>query len=94
MRKILVLFPSTHDALRAEKYWPQSGFTGKLRPIPRVLSSSCGLCLVTELPPDSDPIQLLEGYHLEWEQIVEVQGKEYKAIATKLDPKDGTGECQ
>ncbi|NLY31938.1 MAG: DUF3343 domain-containing protein, partial [Firmicutes bacterium] len=39
MRKILILFPSTHDALRAEKYWPRTGFPGKLRPIPRVLSS-------------------------------------------------------
>ncbi|HCX79288.1 MAG TPA: hypothetical protein DG577_07735, partial [Firmicutes bacterium] len=42
MKSILILFPSTHDALRAEKYWPQSGFPGKLRPIPRSLSSSCG----------------------------------------------------
>lgn len=83
MKNILILFPSTHDALRAEKYWPKSGFSGKLRPIPRSLSSSCGLCLATEVPLDIDPIRLLEKYNLEWEQIVEVQGKEYKSIAAK-----------
>jgi len=83
LRKILILFPSTHDALRAEKYWPRTGFPGKLRPIPRVLSSSCGLCLATELPLDKDPLQLLAECGLEWEQIVEVQGREYKSIAVK-----------
>lgn len=83
MKSILILFPSTHDALRAEKYWAQSGFSGKLRPIPRSLSSSCGLCLATELPSDRDPLQILEECNLEWEQIVEVQGKELITIASK-----------
>ena len=83
MKNILILFPSTHDALRAEKYWPQSGFAGKLRPIPRSLSSSCGLCLATELPPDRDPQQILGECNLEWEQIVEVKGKELKIITVK-----------
>jgi hypothetical protein len=83
LKQILILFPSTHDALRAEKYWPQSGFSGKLRPIPRSLSSSCGLCFATEVPLDIDPIQLLEKYNLEWEQIVEVQGKELTTIAVQ-----------
>ncbi len=83
MKSILILFPSTHDALRAEKYWPKSGFSGKLRPIPRSLSSSCGLCLATELPPDRDPAEILAECSLEWEQIVEVQGRELKTIAAK-----------
>jgi len=77
MKRFLFLFASTHDALVAEKNWPQSGYKGKLRPIPRVLSSSCGLCLETELPAEKEPRPLLKEHGVRWEQIVEVVGKDY-----------------
>ena len=73
----LYLFPSTHDALVAEKRWEKANYPGKLRPIPRVLSSSCGLCLEAELPLGADPIQIATELGFEWELIVQVQGKEY-----------------
>lgn len=76
MTRFLILFPTTHDALMAEKKWPQSGYTGKLRPIPRALSSSCGLCWETELPQGLEPVSILQEYNLLWEQIVEVRDKE------------------
>jgi hypothetical protein len=67
----------------AERNWLKSGISGKLRPIPRVLSSSCGLCLETELPDGTDPLLTLAEWKIEWEQVVEVQGKGLKAIARK-----------
>jgi hypothetical protein len=83
VKRFLILFATTHDALRAEQHWPQTGYPGKLRPIPRVLSASCGLCLQTDLPEHCQPQTLLEQANLEWEQIVEVLGKEYCIRASK-----------
>jgi len=81
LKRILILFPSTHDALVAEKNWPQSGLPGKLRPIPRSLSSSCGLCLETDLPEDLDPVEILTACKIEWEQVIGVLDKELVVLA-------------
>lgn len=81
MKRILILFSSTYDALAGEDRWPQSGYSGKLRPIPRVLSSSCGLCLETDIPDDVNPLPILSECRLEWEQVVEVIDKDLKVLA-------------
>lgn len=41
----VILFPSVHFALRAEKLMKQKGILHKLIPVPRQLSSDCGVCL-------------------------------------------------
>lgn len=41
----VILFPSIHFALRAEKLIKEKGFAVKLIPVPRHLSSDCGVCL-------------------------------------------------
>lgn len=41
----VVLFSSTHFALRAEKIAKEKGLAVKLVPVPRQLSSDCGVCL-------------------------------------------------
>ena len=41
----VVLFSSVHFVLRAEKLLKEKGFTCKVIPIPRHLSSDCGVCL-------------------------------------------------
>ena len=41
----VILFPSIHFALRAEKLMKQKGILYKLIPVPRQLSSDCGVCL-------------------------------------------------
>lgn len=41
----VILFPSTHSALRAEKLTIEQGIAIRLIPIPRHLSSDCGVCL-------------------------------------------------
>lgn len=41
----VILFPSIHFALRAEKLMKEKRILHKLIPVPRHLSSDCGLCL-------------------------------------------------
>jgi hypothetical protein len=41
----VILFPSVHYALRAEKLMKEEGISHKLIPVPRHLSSDCGVCL-------------------------------------------------
>jgi hypothetical protein len=41
----VILFPSIHFALRAEKKSKEKGFSVRLIPVPRHLSSDCGVCL-------------------------------------------------
>ena len=45
MAQGVILFPSIHFALRAEKLMKQKGILHKLIPVPRHLSSDCGVCL-------------------------------------------------
>ena len=45
MAQGVILFPSIHFALRAEKMMKQKGILHKLIPVPRHLSSDCGVCL-------------------------------------------------
>lgn len=41
----VILVPSTSHALRAEKILQRSGIACKLIPVPRHLSSDCGVCV-------------------------------------------------
>jgi len=45
MPMAVILFPSVHFALRAEKLVKEKGISHKLIPVPRHLSSDCGVCL-------------------------------------------------
>ena len=45
MAQGVILFPSIHFALRAEKLMKQKEILHKLIPVPRHLSSDCGVCL-------------------------------------------------
>ena len=41
----ILLVPSTHHAVRAEKLLLQAGVTCKLIPVPRTIASDCGVCV-------------------------------------------------
>jgi hypothetical protein len=45
MAQGVILFSSIHFALRAEKLLKEKGISYKLIPVPRHLSSDCGVCL-------------------------------------------------
>jgi phosphoribosylpyrophosphate synthetase len=65
----VVLFPSTGGAIRAEKLAKEAGLMVKLIPVPRQLSSDCGVCLRFESKDVQAVRSLLEGAHVEYEQI-------------------------
>jgi hypothetical protein len=50
MHKIIVTFPSTYAAIKAERLCMQHAITCKVIPVPRDISSDCGIAL--ELDPD------------------------------------------
>jgi hypothetical protein len=68
MQHSVVLFYSVSSALQAEKLLKKEGITTKLIPVPRQLSSDCGICLRFEQPEETRVKVILE------EKQVEIQG--------------------
>ena len=58
----VLLFYSTSHALRAEKLLGKAGISSKLIPVPRHISSDCGVCLrVAQADRDAAQRALQEG---------------------------------
>jgi len=68
----VVLFYSTNWAIRAEKVLRKAGFEVKLIPVPRHLSSDCGVCLRFEWADEEAVRQALEAARVEMEDIHEL----------------------
>jgi hypothetical protein len=55
--KCVLLFESIHQVMRAEKFLKEKGFPINLIPVPRQISSDCGVAI--ELPwEDKERVQL------------------------------------
>ena len=68
----VILVYSTSYALRAEKILKQAGISCKMIPVPRHLSSDCGVCVrITESDKD-DALQSLETANLEFKGIYSI----------------------
>ena len=68
MQRSVVLFYSISSALRAEKLLKKEGIITKPIPVPRHLSSDCGICLRFEQSEEAQIKMILE------EKQVEIQG--------------------
>lgn len=68
----VALFNSTSGAIRGEKLAKEAGLSVKLIPVPRHLSSDCGVCLRCESKDALALRALLEGAGVEFEDIVRV----------------------
>ncbi len=65
----VVLFYSTSGAIRAEKLTKEAGLRVKLIPVPRHLSSDCGVCLRFE-SADVDKVRsIVDAAGVEFEEI-------------------------
>ncbi|HEU65469.1 MAG TPA: DUF3343 domain-containing protein [Chloroflexi bacterium] len=64
----VVLFYSTSEALRVEKLCKERDLRVKLIPVPRQLSSDCGICLRFEHDRESEVREILD------ERKIEIQG--------------------
>lgn len=62
----VLLFPSVNHALKAEKILKAAGMPYKLIPVPRHLSSDCGICLRIQTGTRDDVLVLLKG-KVSWE---------------------------
>ena len=50
--QIVVTFNTTTDAIRCEKYCAEQKIEGRIIPVPRVLSASCGMAFKAPLTED------------------------------------------
>ena len=65
----VILVYSTSYAIRAEKVLHKAGIKSKLIPVPRHLSSNCGVCLRIERADVEEARQVLETAKVEIEAI-------------------------
>jgi len=56
-RVYYLLFATIHDVLKAEKRLKSAGVNMEVVPVPRSLSSDCGVCIKS-----SEPMQVLVGF--------------------------------
>jgi hypothetical protein len=71
-RYAVILVYSTSYALRAEKVLKQAGISCKLIPVPRHLSSDCGVCVQIERADQETVLQALEAAQVGIEGVHEV----------------------
>ena len=76
MSRYIATFHTHLAALRTHRALSGAGFSAKMSPVPRTLSSSCGTCVRYEA---SDPCEDLLSQ--DFEQVVEVIGEDcYHAV--------------
>jgi hypothetical protein len=68
----VILVYSTSYALRAEKVLAEAGISCKLVPVPRHLSSDCGVCVRIERADQQAALQALQAARVELEGIHEM----------------------
>ena len=73
--KHLILFFTQYGAMSYSKLLEKEGIRNLTRPVPRALSSSCGICVEAELPGDATQY-LTEDV----EAIYRAAGEEYQLI--------------
>ena len=68
----VILVHSTSYAIRAEKVLHMAGIPSKLIPVPRHLSSDCGVCVRIERENQEAALQALASAGVETERIHEI----------------------
>lgn len=77
MPKGIILFPSIHYVIQAEKLIKEKGFFFDLIPVPRNLSSDCGVCILFEWKEKEMILNVIEEAGLKIEGIHLFQEKEH-----------------
>ena len=72
VRYSVVLFYSTSAAIRTESLAQRTGLEVKLIPVPRHLSSDCGVCLRFETDDTDNIAAILEDKNVEYASIQQV----------------------
>ena len=77
----IVTFHTHFDALQYDRFLKKSNIKGKLQPVPRTLSSSCGTCV--KFQSDEHIEEDSEFTAHEFEKIFVKEGKIYILMAEK-----------
>ncbi len=68
----VILVHATSHALRGEKLIKQAGISCRLIPVPRRLSSDCGVCLRVKQADRDTVVRILNDYHVETEGVYDI----------------------
>ena len=85
------LFRTVHDVLKAENALKDRGVSFELVPVPRALSSECGVCIASERPPE-DIMSLL--FSINVDRCFSFNGKEYAQINRDALRSSGNNNAQ
>ncbi len=66
----VILFPTSAHVMRAEKLLKEAGFSCRLIPVPRHLSSDCGICLVVLSQESACASALLNAKQVDYDTVV------------------------
>ena len=62
---LVILFYTSNHAFRAEKLLKERGIACKLIPVPRHLSSECGVCMRMDVSRQEEALELLKNAKVE-----------------------------
>jgi hypothetical protein len=71
--KILITFHTTHNVLTLEKYAKKEKVEGRIVPVPRKYSASCGLSWMGPRETESKLREILEKYSIDFDKIYEIE---------------------
>jgi hypothetical protein len=78
--KFIVLFPSVHEVFKAEKALKERGIRCDLVPVPKKISTSCGMAVELDEDGAREIPELARRYGFEWHGIYRMQGPEFVRI--------------
>ena len=71
--KIVVTFHTTHNVLTMEKYAKQAKIEGRIVPVPRKLSASCGLAWSGPMETKEQLLEIIEKHQIDYDKIYELE---------------------
>ncbi|WP_459129069.1 DUF3343 domain-containing protein [Guggenheimella bovis] len=71
---VLVSFDTSFDALLLEKACKKHSVEGKLIPVPREVSSGCGMAWVSDDSLKEKVLELIERYEIEVDKVLDYKG--------------------
>lgn len=70
---ILITFHTTHNVLTLEKYAKKEKLEGRIVPVPRKYSASCGLSWMGPGETESQLKEILKKYNIDYDKIYELE---------------------
>ena len=77
----VMIFHSIHKIMKAEKVLRKANLTVRLMPVPRQLSSDCGLSVAFRLKDFETARSCLEAAKCTFEEVYVLEGDTYKRLA-------------